>query len=101
MSIVSFALGTTCGLPGGQTASLWAQSGVYPPQRTHVRLPLWKTVDNQRRTFSFPLLVQSDFVHNPQPLLQALSIYPPSTVNNTNPPHGILSQQRSRYEVSL
>ena len=101
MSVVSFTLGTTCGLPGGQTASVWAQSGVYPPQRTHVRLPLWKTVDKQRRTFSFPLLVQSDFVHNPQPLLQALSIYPPSTVNNTNPPHGILSQQRSRYEVSL
>lgn len=101
MSVVSFTLGTTCGLPGGQTASLWAQSGVYPPQRTHVRLSLWKTVDNQRRTFSFPLLVQSDFVHNSQPLLQALSIYPPSTVNNTNPPHGILSQQRSRYEVSL
>ncbi len=101
MSVVSFTLGTTCGLQSGQTASLWAQSGGYPPQRTHVRLPLWKTVDNQRRPFSFPLLAQTNFVHNPQPLLQVLSIYPPFTVNNTNPPHGILSQQRSRYEVSL
>ena len=98
---MSFTLGTTCGLPSGQTASLCAQSGGYPPQRTHVRLPLWKTVDNQRRPFSFPLLAQTNFVHNPQPLLQVLSIYPPFAINNTNPPHGILSQQRSRYEVSL
>lgn len=80
-----FTLGTTCALRGGQTTSRWAQSGGYPLQRTHVRLPLWKTVDNQRRAFPFPLLVQTNVVHNPQPLLQVLSIYPPFTVNNTFP----------------
>lgn len=98
---MSFALGTTCDVKRGQTASHWAQSGGYPPQRTHVRLPLWKTVDNQRRFISFPVLVQTTFVHNPQPLLQALDIYLPFTINNTAHTQDVLGQQRSRHEVSL
>jgi hypothetical protein len=98
---MSFALGTTCDVRRGQTASHWAQSGVYPLQRTHVRLPLWKTVDNQRRFFSFPVLAQTTFIHNPQPLLQALDIYLPFTINNTAHTQDVLGQQRSRHEVSL
>jgi hypothetical protein len=98
---MSFALGTTCDVRRGQTASHWAQSGGYPPQRTHVRLSLWKTVDNQRRIFSFPVLAQTTFIHNPQPLLQALDIYLPFTINNTAHTQDVLGQQRSRHEVSL
>jgi|GEM_PF-1338120 hypothetical protein len=98
---MSFALGTTCDVRRGQTASHWAQSGGYPPQRTHVRLPLWKTVDNQRQFFSFPVLAQTTFIHNPQPLLQALDIYLPFTINNTAHTQDVLGQQRSRHEVSL
>ena len=98
---MSFALGTTCEVRRGQTASHWAQSGGYPPQRTHVRLSLWKTVDNQRRIFSFPVLAQTTFIHNPQPLLQALNIYLPFTINNTAHTQDVLGQQRSRHEVSL
>lgn len=98
---MSFALGTTCDVRDGQTASHWAQSGVYPPQRTHVRLPLWKTVDNQRRFFSHPVLALTTFIHNPQPLLQALDIYLPFTTNNAAHTQDVLGQQRSHHEVSL
>ncbi|MEI8322105.1 MAG: hypothetical protein WCG49_03210 [Actinomycetes bacterium] len=98
---MSFTLGTTCGLRCRQHALKWVQSGVYPPQRTHVRLPLWKTVDNQRGSFSFPRLVNTTVIHNSQPLLQALDIYLPTTINNTARLDGAVSHQRSRHEVSL
>jgi len=82
--LVSFGLGTTCGVARGQGARPWEQTGLYPPVRTRVRLTLWKTVHNARTSFLFTGKAYCTVIHNPQALLQVLKIYTPSSI--TSPP---------------
>ena len=98
---MSFDLGTTWGRHRGQQTSSWVQTTLYPPQRTYVRTCLWKTVDNQRQTLSLQGLGETTVIHNPQPLLQALDIYPLFSFNKRPPTDERPNPLRSSREVSL
>lgn len=74
---MSFVLGTTCGLRGGQPAQPWVRHLGYPLKQSCVRPRLWKTVDNVRHTTSCRDTTHKGFVHNSHPLLQALPIHLP------------------------
>lgn len=98
---MSFCLGTSWGRRRGQQALSWAQTTLYPLQRTYVRTCLWKTVDNQRQTLSLQGLAHTTVIHNPQALLQALDIYPLFSFNKQPPTIERLNSLRSSREVSL